>query len=96
MLGGGQNNNGMDFGTWWRNLQIGFKYLLIITVGLQLLSLITNGLPLIIFANYMPYTIYMFQIWRLITSFLIDFSIIQVLVYLYILYQIIIEYVRHS
>lgn len=94
MFGGGQNNN-MSFGRWWKDLLIGFKYLLITTVGFGLFSIIFGELFIKIFINYMPSTVYKFQIWRLFTSFLVDGSILQVLLCLYLLHQIIIELVQH-
>jgi len=93
MFGGGQQNNNMTFGSWWKDLQIGFKYLLIATIGLGLLSFIMPFI-IIIFINIISLTIFKFQIWRLFTSFLVDMSIIQVLMYLYLSYQYIPRLVR--
>ena len=92
MFGGGQQN--MDFGLWWKELQVGFKYLLITTIAIGLFYLIFGGLFFVTLANYMPFTVYMFQIWRLLTSFLVDVSIISVIFNLYLMYQTIIPFVR--
>jgi len=94
MFGGGQNNN-MTFSSWWEGLQLGFKSLLIVTLSLAILNILLGSLFLVIFANIMTYTIYQFQIWRLFTSFLVDFSILQVIMFLFIIYQFSVKLVTH-
>lgn len=53
---GRQQNNGATCLAWWNDLQIGYKYLLIATMSIGILSIFINIFAFI-FANAMVYTI---------------------------------------
>lgn len=85
MLGGlGSQQNKTTCSTWWSELQVGFKYLLVTTLSIAIVSIFVR-IFVYIFANVLAYTIYKFQVWRLITSFLVDQSFITVLFNVYLL-----------
>jgi hypothetical protein len=61
-----------------------FKFLAVTTLVLGIFGVFSN-LFVYIFADVVMWTVNKFQIWRLLTSFLVDRSIISVIFNLYIL-----------
>ncbi len=88
MLGGLNNNNqngqGATCESYWRAMPVSYKGLILACLALGLLSIFI-GIFAYIFANVVAWTLYKFQIWRLLTSFLVDNSIISVIFKLYML-----------
>jgi membrane associated rhomboid family serine protease len=82
MFGGLEN--GTTYKRYWSELQIGFKYLVVATLAFGVVGIFTN-LPAFLFSDVLVYTVNKFQIWRLVTSFLVDMSIINVIFNLYML-----------
>lgn len=84
MFASANQNSGNTCESYWKQLPSGFKYFGIIIAIFGLAGLFTPVFAQL-FANYIFFTINKFQIWRLITSFLIDISIISVIFKLYML-----------
>ena len=86
MLAGVNNggNAGATCEAYWREMPTGFKFLCVSTLILGVLGMITS-LFTYMFVNLVVWTVNSFQIWRLLTSFLVDNSIINVIINLYIL-----------
>lgn len=63
---------------YWKQLTIAFKYLLISTLALAVVGLFTPNLVYLL-ANVMQQTVNHIQIWRLVTSFLANISLISLL-----------------
>lgn len=79
-----QNSSGMTCENYWKELTIVFKYLIITTLSIGILGIFTNIFTYM-FANIIVLTVNRFQLWRLLTSFLVDRSIINIFFNLYIL-----------
>ena len=88
-LGQGRDRN-MNASTCWSHLEVGFKFFFIVSIVLSILSWIAPSL-LLYFPNIIPLTVGSFQLWRLITSFMLpgigQMMIINVLFQVWILYQ---------
>lgn len=83
----GLNNQGGGGATceaYWREMPSAFKCLVVSTLVLGLFGIFSN-LFIFIFADIVIYTVNKFQIWRVLTSFLVDRSIISVIFNLYII-----------
>jgi hypothetical protein len=78
MFGGSQSATGMTCEGYWKQLTIAFKYLLVSTLGLAVLGLFTPKIAYL-FANMIEQTVNHLQVWRLVTSFLANFSLITLL-----------------
>ncbi|XP_031505717.1 protein BONZAI 1 [Nymphaea colorata] len=74
----------MTFEGFWGQLTTGFKYLAVSTLAFAVVGIFTQ-LFTFAFANIVYYSFNKFQIWRLLTSFLVDASILNVLFNAYIL-----------
>lgn len=88
----GQGGSGMTFEGFWRQLTAGFKYMIVATLACAVVGIFTQLLTFA-FANIVYYSFNKFQIWRLVTSFLVDASIINVAFNVYILTTILPELV---
>ena len=89
-LGQGRDRN-QNFSTCWGQLQAGFKFFFLLDITLAILSLFLGGFFFGYCTNLVELTIGRFQIWRLVTSFMLpslgQMMIINVLFDMWILYQ---------
>ncbi len=83
MFGGVQSGR-VTCEDYWKQLTITFKYLLISTLVLAIFGLFTSKIVYFL-ANFIPATVNTFQLWRLLTSFLANPSLISLLFDLLIL-----------
>ena len=83
---GGDRDRNQNASTCWANLEFGFKYFFVTEMIFGLLVMLMPALSLY-FSNIPYVTIFYFQIWRLITSFMVPQGIIGVLFQMWILYQ---------
>ena len=88
-LGGGRDRD-QNFGTCWDLLEFGFKFYFITSIVLCILTYLMGGV-FYYFPIIVSEVVLKFQVWRLITSFMLpgmgSFAIINVLFDFYILYM---------
>ena len=78
------NVSGRTWEQYWKNIQIGFKYLAVITLAIALINIFTNLLALLLLNNIV-WTVNRFHLWRIFTSFLVDTNAINVIFNIYII-----------